>query len=95
MQKLVDLWYKIPRDREWWLDQFAKVLTGCSTGCGTIVGCYTVSVVLSVVVCWIVEAKNFTEALTMGLAWGSTLGMLVITVFGSALLSVIAWVRGA
>ena len=95
MQKIIDLWNKIPRDKEWWLDQFAAVMTGCFTGCSTILVCYLVSVLTSITVCFVAVAKNFTEALTMGLAWGSTLGMLVVMVFGSAILSVIAWLRGA
>lgn len=94
MQKIIDLWNKIPRDKEWWLDQFAAVMTGCFTGCGVILTCYLVSVFVSVVACLFV-AKNFNEALSMGFAWGSSLGMLVVMVFGSALLSVIAWMRGA
>lgn len=93
MQKLVELWYKIPRDREWWLDQLAKVISGCSTGCFTIVFFYSVSVVISIALCLFV-AKNAAEALTMGLAWGSTLGMLVVSVFGSAFLAVVSWWRG-
>ncbi|MCB9674935.1 MAG: hypothetical protein H6737_07455 [Alphaproteobacteria bacterium] len=94
MQKIIDLWNKIPRDKEWWLDQFAAIMTGCFTGCATITVCYLLSVAVSVAACFVV-AKNFNEALTMGLAWGSTLGMLVVMVFGSAVLSVISWLRGA
>jgi hypothetical protein len=93
VQKLVDLWYKIPRNREWWFDQFAKVISGCSTGCFTVLGFYAFSVFMCMMAAF-PFAKNFAEALTMGLAWGSTLGMLVVSVFGSALLAVIAWMRG-
>ncbi|MEZ4317917.1 MAG: hypothetical protein R3F61_10455 [Myxococcota bacterium] len=94
MQKIIDLWNKIPRDKEWWLDQFAAIMTGCFTGCFTILICYLLSVAVSIVACLFV-AKNFNEAFTMGMAWGSTLGMLVVMVFGSAVLSIIARIRGA
>jgi hypothetical protein len=94
VQKLIELWNAIPRDKEWWLDQLAMVMNGCAIGCGTIFVCYAVSVVVSICVSF-VFAANSTEALTMGFAWGSTLGLLVTMVLGSALLSVIAWLRGA
>ena len=94
MQKLIELWNAIPREKEWWLDQLAMMMNGCAIGCGTIFVCYALSLAVSISASF-GFAKNTMEALTMGFAWGSTLGLLVTLVLGSALLSVIAWLRGA
>lgn len=94
MQKIFDWVAKIPRKKEWWLEKLVQAVTGCGTGCLTIFACYVASVTVCVVLSLRV-AQNFNEALTMGLAWGSTLGLLTLMVFGSAALSVIAWFRGA
>lgn len=95
MQKLVDWWKSVPKTREWWLDRFAEVSTGCFFGCGTILICYLASVFVCFFLAFVLVAENLSEATSMGFAWGSSLGLLVMLVLGSAFLSAVAWWRGA
>ena len=94
MQKLFELWNKIPREKEWWLDQVAKFFTGCATGCFTFILCYVVAIVGSIGAS-IMVADNFNEALWMGLAWGVVTGTLTLFVGGSGGLAVYSWLRGS
>lgn len=96
IEKLVEYWYAIPREKEWWFDQIAKVLSGCSTGCFVFFVFWLLSTVASItVVALFVNTRNFNEVLTMGLAWGCPLGLGSAIVGGSLTLSLISRAREA
>lgn len=86
MEKLVELWYKIPREREWWIDQISALLSGCATGCFTLTVLYVLTVVGAIGVSF-VTAKDAAEAFTLGLAWGTSLFFLTGSIFGSGFLA--------
>lgn len=94
VEKLFDLWYAIPREREWWIDKISALLSGCSTGCFTLFMLYLLTVAVAVAVSWM-SAKNTTEAFTMGAAWGTGLWLMVGPVGGSAVLAIVSRLRGA
>lgn len=93
MERLLDLWYAIPRDREWWLDQFSALLTGCTTGCFTLVSLYVLTTGLTTLIAFLVTQRA-GESFTMGLAWGTGLWMMVATVLGPGLLALYTRLRG-
>ncbi len=94
MERLVELWYKIPREKEWWIDRISELLTGCSTGCFVLVLTYVLTVAAAVLVSLFVVPNNPGEAFFMGLAWGSSLSIVTGAVGGSAILALWSAFRG-
>ena len=94
MERLVELWYKIPRDREWWVDKISALLSGCSTGCFVLATMYGLTLAVSIGLCFLV-ARNAAEAMSMGFAWGTSLSIVTGSIGGSAVLALVSRVRGA
>jgi hypothetical protein len=94
VEKLVELWYKIPREKEWWIDKISALLSGCTTGCLTLVLMYVLTVVVSIAGCAVV-AHDMSDAVVMGLAWGTSLWLASGLVGGSAFLTVYTRLRGS
>lgn len=92
MERLLELWYKIPREREWWIDRISAILSGCTTGCFTLVMMYVLTVAVACAVAFAVS-KDGAEALVLGLAWGTSLWFVTGTVGGSAVLALYSRLR--
>lgn len=93
IEKLLELWYAIPREKEWWFDQIAKVISGCFTGCSVFFLFWLLSTMLTTSITVSFFARNFNEGLSMGLAWGCPLGLASAFVGGSLVLSLISRAR--
>ena len=95
IEKAVEFWYAIPREKEWWFDQIAKVLSGCFTGCSVLFLFWFLSTLLTTSITLGFFGKNFNEGISMGLAWGCPVGLTTAIVGGSLTLSLISRAREA
>ena len=93
IDRILEFWYAIPREKEWWFEQIGRILSGCSTGCFTFLAFWFFSTVLTTVICQAFFARNFNEGMSMGLAWGCPLGLTSALVGGSLVLSLISRYR--